>query len=177
MTSAPYAVSLVEQLIASQFPKWATDPISAIENQGHDNRTYRLGKDKPMRLPSQACYVDAIKAEQRWLGFLGRHLSIKVPAVLGAGVPSSAFPYPWSVLGWIEGETLEAAQKVDQAKLAQDLAAFLNELWAIPIEDGLAPAPRNFFRGAHVSVYDKDVAALLGQLDGVINTKAATSLS
>lgn len=36
-------VQLVNQLIASQFPKWTNLPIRQIIPGGHDNQTFRLG--------------------------------------------------------------------------------------------------------------------------------------
>lgn len=39
-------LNLARKLIAEQFPKYAHLPITSVEKQGHDNRTYRLGPEK-----------------------------------------------------------------------------------------------------------------------------------
>jgi hypothetical protein len=46
--------ALVTRLIASQFPQWADLPITPAEPNGWDNRTFRLGADMSVRLPSAA---------------------------------------------------------------------------------------------------------------------------
>ena len=46
--------SLVRRLIASQFPKWKELPITPVATSGWDNRTFHLGKDMSVRLPSAA---------------------------------------------------------------------------------------------------------------------------
>ena len=58
---------LVARLVASQFPQWAGLPIRPVERDGWDNRTYRLGNDLSVRLPSHASYAAAVAKEQAWL--------------------------------------------------------------------------------------------------------------
>jgi aminoglycoside phosphotransferase (APT) family kinase protein len=36
-------LDLARNLIAEQFPEFSDLPITDVEKQGHDNRTYRLG--------------------------------------------------------------------------------------------------------------------------------------
>ena len=43
---------LARELIAEQFPEYAHLPITSVEKQGHDNRTYRLGSDMLIRMPT-----------------------------------------------------------------------------------------------------------------------------
>ncbi|HLW73145.1 MAG TPA: hypothetical protein VKR54_03785 [Candidatus Babeliales bacterium] len=45
-------ITLVHQLIATQFPQWAHLPIKSVEPGGWDNRTFRLGEHMGIRLPS-----------------------------------------------------------------------------------------------------------------------------
>ena len=45
-------VSLVRRLLADQFPRWARLPITPAVPQGWDNRTFRLGENMSVRLPS-----------------------------------------------------------------------------------------------------------------------------
>ena len=45
---------LVVQISAAQFSQWANLPIKPVEVSGWDNRTFRLGNDMSVRLPSEA---------------------------------------------------------------------------------------------------------------------------
>ena len=47
-------VFLARRLIASQFPQWKELSIDSVETSGWDNRTFRLGKEMSVRLPSAA---------------------------------------------------------------------------------------------------------------------------
>lgn len=43
---------LLRRLINNQFPQWRDLEIVPVEKSGHDNRTYRLGREMTVRLPS-----------------------------------------------------------------------------------------------------------------------------
>ncbi len=43
---------LVYQLISTQFPQWSNLVIHPVEMRGWDNRTFHLGDDMLVRLPS-----------------------------------------------------------------------------------------------------------------------------
>ena len=58
-------VPLVQRLVAEQFPEWAGLPIQPVEVSGWDNRTFHLGDELSVRLPSAAGYVPAVEKEQR----------------------------------------------------------------------------------------------------------------
>jgi aminoglycoside phosphotransferase (APT) family kinase protein len=45
---------LARRLVARQFPGWADLPVAEVSRQGWDNRTFRLGSDLTVRLPSGA---------------------------------------------------------------------------------------------------------------------------
>ena len=55
--------ALVQRLVTAQFPQWAGLPIIPVEHQGWDNRTFRLGPDLAVRLPSAARYQAQIDKE------------------------------------------------------------------------------------------------------------------
>ena len=62
--------ALVARLIGSQFPQWSGLPIYPAEPNGWDNRTFRLGPDLLVRLPSAEGYAAQVRKEQRWLPLL-----------------------------------------------------------------------------------------------------------
>jgi len=43
---------LVRRLIAAQFPQWRDLAVTPVAVDGWDNRTYRLGADLTVRLPT-----------------------------------------------------------------------------------------------------------------------------
>ncbi|GAA3781866.1 aminoglycoside phosphotransferase family protein [Micromonospora maritima] len=156
--------ALVRTLVATQFPQWAHLPVAAVTRQGWDNRTFRLGDDLLVRLPSAEGYASGIAKEDRCLPILARHLPLPVPEPVATGEPAAGYPYPWSVRRWLPGDTLEAAHDLDRAAVARDLAAFLVALRRIPTAGGPAAGRHSAFRGCHPSVYGDDVEQALERL-------------
>ena len=78
---------LVRRLVAAQFPKWADLEVVPVEADGWDNRTYRLGAELSVRLPTAAGYAPAVLKEHRWLPVLGPQLPLDVPEPVGLGEP------------------------------------------------------------------------------------------
>ena len=58
-------VLLVQRLVAAQFPQWAALPIRAVDNDGWDNWTFRLGDRMKVRLPSAIGYSEQAEKEAR----------------------------------------------------------------------------------------------------------------
>ena len=88
---------LARRLVDSQFPQWAGLPVVPVEVGGWDNRTFRLGDELTVRLPSGDWYALAVDKEQRWLPILAPRLPLPVPTPVGWGEPGLGYPYPWSV--------------------------------------------------------------------------------
>ncbi|WP_328660562.1 aminoglycoside phosphotransferase family protein [Nocardia salmonicida] len=167
---------LVESLIAAQFPHWRGLPVTPVEHDGWDNRTYRLGEEMSVRLPTAAGYAPAIAKERRWLPRLAPALPIPVPVVLGDGVPDLGYPYPWSVRRWIHGETVERAAVHDMTELAISLAEFLRALQRCDTTAAPAAGAHSFYRGTPPSYYDQQVRHCLNALVDRIDTAAATAV-
>jgi len=51
-------VGLVHQLIALQFPQWVDLDLTPVVPGGWENRTFQLGDDKLVRLPSAKVFLD-----------------------------------------------------------------------------------------------------------------------
>jgi aminoglycoside phosphotransferase (APT) family kinase protein len=98
-------VALVERLISAQFPQWADLPISPAVPQGWDNKTFRLGAEMSLRLPSAAPYALQVEKEHRWLPELAPHLPLPIPVPLAKGAPAEGYPFTWSVYRWLLGWT------------------------------------------------------------------------
>ena len=127
MTSSPtdgragITADLVRRLLRSQLPQWSDLPIRPVEVDGWDNRTYRLGADLTVRLPTAAGYVPGVDKENTWLPVLAPRLPLRVPTVLAVGEPGEGYPFPWSVRAWLPGETAQHGHLRDHASFAKDL--------------------------------------------------------
>ena len=166
-------VSLVARLIAQQFPEWAHLPIRPVAHSGWDNRTFHLGSDMTVRLPSHAAYAAQVDKEQRWLPILAPLLPVAIPMPLARGEPSEEYPWAWSVYRWIDGENAVIQPIPDPNALAHQLAAFLTALQHIPAGGGPDPGPHNFYRGGSVRIYDFETRTALETLRGQMDTEAA----
>lgn len=85
---------LVRRLVGGQFPRWADLPVTPVLPGGNDNRTFRLGDDLSVRLPSAAGYVAGIEKEARWLPVIARGVPLPVPEPVAQGEPGEGYPFP-----------------------------------------------------------------------------------
>ena len=87
----------VRLLIRDQLPQWAELEVTPVLEQGNDNRTFRLGDELAVRLPSAAGYVAGVTKEDLCLPVFARYLTTDVPLPVATGLPNEEYPYPWSV--------------------------------------------------------------------------------
>lgn len=169
---------LAHKLIAEQFPEYVHLPITEIKRQGHDNYTFRLGENLLIRMPSAKEYAEKVSIEQKFLPKLVKHLSINIPVPVKMGRPSKNYPYPFSIYNWIEGESINLITLTDKEKeqLAYDLAKFLKELQSITDVPEIMPGQHNWWRGDHVSVYDKGAREQIAELAEIIEVRHALAL-
>jgi aminoglycoside phosphotransferase (APT) family kinase protein len=168
--------ALVKRLIETQFPQWAALEIRPVAQGGWDNRTFHLGADMLIRLPSAEGYAPQVAKEQRWLPFLAQHLPLPIPVPLALGTPGEGFAHPWSVYGWLEGETANLERIANPNRFAFDLAQFLKALQHIDATNGPPPGPHSAFRGAPLTQYDAETREAILKLEGRIDTIAATAV-
>ncbi|CAN7457060.1 aminoglycoside phosphotransferase family protein [Mesorhizobium amorphae] len=164
---------LVRRLIAAQFPHWADLPVEPVEPGGWDNRTFRLGDNMSVRLPSAASYAAQVEKEQRWLPRLAPHLPLPIPVPLAKGAPGEGYPWPWSVYGWLRGRPAANGGIADLTGFARSLANFLLALYRIDANDGPPAGQHNFHRGGRLAVYDTETRAALSALAGRLDTDTA----
>jgi aminoglycoside phosphotransferase (APT) family kinase protein len=172
MRKADITADLVEGLIASQFPQWDGLRVVPVEIDGNDNTTFRLGSSMSVRLPSADAYIPQVEKEHRWLPVLAAQLPVPIPVPLGRGDPSPAFPRPWSVYRWIDGDLLTFDGVPDMKAFASDLVGFLAALYACePVGPG--SGAHSFSRGGPVATWDDQTRETLNALHGAIDTRAA----
>lgn len=171
-------LDLGRKLIAEQFPEYASLPIVDVEKQGHDNRTYRLGNHMLLRMPTAADYALKVPKEQELLLQLEKRLSVSIPAPIKMGNSSADYPYPFSIYKWLSGKSINLLALIDQEKeqLAFDVAKFLKELQAITDVEGPGPGQHNWWRGDHVSVYDKGAREQIAELAEIIDASQLLAL-
>ncbi|HEX7300163.1 MAG TPA: aminoglycoside phosphotransferase family protein [Solirubrobacteraceae bacterium] len=157
-------VSLARRLIDSQFPQWSRLPIAAVELDGWDNRTFRLGSELTVRLPTGDWYAQQVDKEQRWLPVLAPQLPLPIPMPVARGEPDSGFPYPWSVYRWLDGELASTARIDNLPGFASTLARFLNALGRVEATGGPAPGQHNFYRGAPLATYEGETLRAIDAL-------------
>ncbi len=167
---------VVIRLIAEQFPQWSQLPVTPVLTPGWDNLTFHLGDDMIVRLPSAAEYALAVEKEHRWLPELAKHLPVPIPVPLGLGQPRAAYPFCWSIYGWLPGEAAKPSAITDPIGIADDLAGFLESLRKIDPMGGPQPGVHNWFRGATLRTYDGNARRALAGLDGQIDVGLAAAV-
>ena len=131
---------LISQLLAEQHPDLQNLPVQFVD-AGWDNVMFRLGEHLAVRLPRRAIAAKLLETEQRWLPQLAKQFSIAVPVPYKIGLPNSLYPWHWSIIPWLPGQTADNIQL--NANHAQQFALFLRALH-ISAPDN---APQNPVRG------------------------------
>lgn len=169
-------VELVKQLIIEQFPVWSDLEIKPVKLSGNDNRTFHLGDNMSVRLPSAECYVPQVEKEHKWLPILANKLSLPVSKPLAKGSPSKYYPWPWTINEWIDGESSSKENISDLSQFAKDLGQFLKEFQSIDANGGPIAGKHNFFRGGDLAVYDKETRDSIDQTKEFFNKDLLTDI-
>ena len=169
-------IPLVTRLVAEQFPQWAKLPIRAVEPGGWDNKTFRLGEDMSLRLPSAERYAGQVEKEHQWLPRLAPLLPLPIPVPLARGQAGENYPWNWSVYRWLEGENATIDRIEDLNQFALKLAQFLIALQQIDPTSGPLPGQHNFFRGGSLAIYDAEIRDAIASLHGKIDTNTVTAI-
>ena len=169
-------VELVSRLIEAQFPHYAGMPIEAVHPGGWDNRTFRLGQELCVRLPSAQRYVAQVEKEHRWLPRLAPLLPLPVPVPVVMGAPAEGYPWSWSIYRWLEGHPVTTGLIADPPAFARSLALFLAALHRIDATGGPPAGSHNFHRGGRLAVYNAETRAALSALAASMDTTSAAEV-
>jgi aminoglycoside phosphotransferase (APT) family kinase protein len=164
-------VTAVRRLLEVDCPSLSEETISLVD-EGWDNLTYRVGSRHAVRLPRRAAAAGLLANEQKWLPILAPRLPLATPVPVHIGKPGTLFPWPWSVVNWIPGNTAEhhCFTSADISLLAETLIALHQ-----PAPEA---APKNPFRGVSVRTKDDLVQERLYNLeqsDGVTAQRLAAA--
>lgn len=147
----------VRALLAEQAPEFAGLSLRPLPG-GMDNAVVRVGEHLLARLPRTAVAAMLLRHEQRWLPQLAPRLPLPVPAPVLVGRAGAGFPYAWSLVPWLEGETADMAP-YDPDTVTDALIGFLRALHVPAPQE----APGNPFRGVPLAArLERHEAALVG---------------
>ncbi|MFF1879579.1 aminoglycoside phosphotransferase family protein [Leifsonia sp. NPDC058230] len=150
--------ALVARLISAQHPDLVA-PLRLVAD-GWDNEIFRLGDDLAVRIPRRRVAAQLIAHEQEWLPRLAPQLPVPVPAPVRNGAPSDEFPWPWSIVRWVDGVDGADVPGAARASVARPLAEFVAALHTAAPAD----APHNPVRGVPLATRDAAVRSRLEQL-------------
>ena len=167
---------LARRLVATQFPQWAELPMRPVAQEGWDNRTFHLGPDLSVRLPTAAPYALAVEKEHRWLPVLAAQLPLSIPVPVAQGRPAEGYPYEWSVYRWLDGEPVNRVGIPDLMELGDALAGFLAALQQYDATGGPGPGLHNWYRGGTLATYDATAQQALDVLEGRCATDMAREI-
>lgn len=168
--------ALVRRLVLIQFPQWKDLPVEPVAKSGWDNRTFHLGKDMLVRMPSAKEYAFQVEKEQYWLPKFAPLLPLDIPSPLAMGEPGEGYPWKWSIYRWLEGESAAKAPISNLSKFAASLAEFLTALRGIDTTGGPKPGPHNFYRGGDLSTYDVETRQAIDDLKDKIDVGIVTEI-
>lgn len=106
--------TLVHRLITKQFPQWTDLMIQPVALSGWDNRTFHLGDNMLVRMPSAAEYALQVEKEQQWLPKLAPFSPLSIPEPLVIEQPAESYPLKWSLYRWLPGDPAAIAPIVLQ---------------------------------------------------------------
>ncbi len=163
--------ALVRRLIAGQFPQWSALPARPVGTDGHDNRTYRLGAELTVRLPTHATYAAAVHKENRWLPVLAPSLPLPVPVPMSVRAPARWVPV--SVVGpaVVTGRTCVVFAHHGRAAFGDQLAEFLIALQRIDPTGGPPAGVDTFYRGSLTGALRRRDPPLSSYVARVVSTR------
>jgi aminoglycoside phosphotransferase (APT) family kinase protein len=149
---------LVLALLEDQHPDLADEDLRLF-GSGWDNTTYRLGDSLAVRLPRRKLGAEMMLKEQQWLPRIAPGLPLSVGAPIRTGEPGRGYPWPWSIVPWIEGVSAEVEDIAPYE--AARLGSFLRALHVVAPHD----APLNAWRGVPLAERSFSVEQRLERID------------
>ena len=119
----PTSPTLVRNLLRSQFPSLAGEPIAGSPLHGTDSDTYRVGDHHAVRLPIIDWAIGKQNHIRPWLPWINDRISTPIPIPVYYGTPDAGYPHDWTIYPWLPGTTREFG--VNDPDVARDIAGFL----------------------------------------------------
>ena len=150
-------VALAKALVAGQFNEWSKLRVTRVDAVSTDNDMYRLGNHLALRLPKRPSAVAAIGKEHTWLSRLASGLPLQIPLPIAKGEAANGYPYPWSVVEWLEGQPLDSVKAKGSRDVARDLGRFITSLHLHDPAGGPLAGEHNHWRGAPLNAFDREM--------------------
>jgi len=126
---------IVRALLKAECLPWSESPIEYIETSGTDNAMWRVRLDNEpdvvARLPRRPHAASGVRQEMAVLQRVGQARVgsiVKTPSVCHVGEPHEEFPFPWSVLEWIDGSDAWTARDDVDARSLPSLPTDIGEV-------------------------------------------------
>lgn len=163
-------LDLARDLIRDQFPQFVDEKITALASAGTVNAIFRIGSRYaarfPLRLMGATECATLLRAEAAAMNELRQCCPFPSPQPIGVGRPSPAYPMPWLVQSWVEGETATPDGLSGSAAFSRDLARLVTSL---RMGD---PGGRHFDgqgRGGHLPDHDDWMAVCFSNSEGLLD--------
>lgn len=153
---------IIEHLCLT-YPEFSHLSLSEVSPQGHDHHSFRLGNRYVLRIPSSEAYASQVIKECEILPIIHHRLSLDIPKPVLLLEKGAHYPMDIGIYTWIDGDVLSQS-RVNPFELAEQLAEFLVELRLIPQQEKWLCGQHNFYRGAHISVYEDETRSALNQI-------------
>lgn len=170
-------VTTVQRLVASQMPRWAPLPVTAVASTGTVNAVFRLGEELSVRVPLQAGEPRSVRVQLEAEAAAGRELHgrtpFPTPEPLAVGEPGEGCPVPWSVQTWLPGMDATQDDPGGSVAFAEDLAAFISAVRGLPTRG------RTFLgtgRGGDLTAHDDYLATCFERGEGLLDVAPARRL-
>ncbi|MFC4242473.1 aminoglycoside phosphotransferase family protein [Gryllotalpicola reticulitermitis] len=160
--------ALAERLVARHFPALAA-PVELVA-EGWDNALFRLGRRHAIRLPRREVAARLIEHEQRCLPLLQRLTPVPLPVPVAVGRPDGEYPFAWSIIPWVAGESGAHVAPGVRDGYARRLAEFMA---ALHVSAGTG-YPLNPVRGVPLGTR---TGAVLARLAGLADRVPADELA
>lgn len=155
---------LARRLLSEQLPCWANWPLRRQASAGTDHALFRLGDKLALRMPLRKEAARQVEKEQRWLPVLAPQLPLPIPVPIACGKASAIYPFAWSVLSWLPGESADRRELKKPGKAAQKLGRFVRALREIDADDAPTPGQHNFHRGLPLQTRDAELRKAMAGL-------------
>lgn len=148
----------VGRIVADRYPRWARLPVRPVVSSGTVNALFRLGDAIVLRFPLDpdpgAARVERVRAAQAVASRVPT--TVALPELLDAAAPHERYPGWSTAWRWIEGA--QVRPDAVPAGLAEDLAAFVLALRAVPLA---GPRLLHSWRSGPLAAVDPDVRSAL----------------
>jgi len=122
------------ELIVTQFPQWASQPVRRIRSGGTVSAIFRIGEGYAARFPLRgsdpAATQQVLEREAAAGTQLAEHCPFPAPVPAGLGAPGGGYPLPWSVQTWLAGTAATEDDPSGSEEFARDLATLVAALRA-----------------------------------------------